>query len=82
MNLSVMCFRIFPVTKKFMDKRGGEYQDFPSITFCLTVPKNSVGEYFTVAIISGIEKFWIREVGGSIKIFRRKFFVSQCRKIL
>ena len=47
-----------------MDKRGGEYQDFASITFCLTVPKNSVGEYFTVAIISGIEKAWIREVGG------------------
>ena len=104
-----------------MDKRGGESQDFPSMTFCLTVPKNSVGEYFTVAIVSGIEKIWIREVGveyqnfpskffcltvpknfvgepfsvsliagteriwiregGSIKIFRRKFFVSQCRKI-
>ena len=60
----MLCFRIFPVTKKFMDKRGGEYQDFPSTIFCLTVPKNSVGEYFTVAIISGIEKVWIREVGG------------------
>ena len=57
---------------------GGEYQDFPSFFFCLTVPKISVGESFTVAIISGIEKVWIR--GGSIKIFCRKFFVSQCRK--
>ena len=26
-----------------MNKRGGEYQDFPSSLFCLTVPKNSVG---------------------------------------
>ena len=41
----------------------GEYQDFPSKVFCLTVPKISVGEAFTVAKISGIEKIWIR-VGG------------------
>ena len=38
-----------------MDKRergGGEHQDFPSKMFCLTVPKISVGESFTVALIS------------------------------
>ena len=52
------------------------YEDFPSKKFRLTVPKSSVGESFTVALISGIEKVWIR--GGSIKIFRRKIFVSQC----
>ena len=33
--------------------RGGEYQDFPPKIFCLTVPKISVGESFTVALISG-----------------------------
>ena len=72
----------FPVAKKFMDNGGGEYQDFPSKIFCLTVPEISVGEIFTVALISGTEKVWIRKGGlGSIKIFRRKFFVSQCRKI-
>ena len=54
--------------------------DFLSKFFCLTVPKISVGESFTVALISGIEKFWLRGGGGgSIKIFRQKFFVSQCR---
>ncbi len=53
-------------------RRGAEHQDFPSKKFCLTVPKTSVGESFTVALISGEE--------GGIKIFRRKFFVSQCRK--
>ena len=37
-NPSVMCFKKFPVAKKFMDKQG-ECQDFPSKTFCLTVPK-------------------------------------------
>ena len=37
------------------------------------MPKNSVGESFTVAIISGIEKVWIREERGvsrfSVEIF-------------
>ena len=44
-----------------MDKGGGEYQDFPSKILCLTVLKMkiSVGESFTVALILGIENFWI-----------------------
>ena len=63
--------------RKSLDKRV-EYHDFLSKIFCLTVPKTSVWESFTVALISGIEKVWIR--GGSITIFCRKFFVSQCRK--
>ena len=34
--------RIFPVAKKFMDKRGGgDYQDFPSKNFSLIVPNVS-----------------------------------------
>ena len=62
-----------------MNKRGEGYQDFPSKFFCLGAENLiSVGESFTVALTSGIEKIWIR--GGSIKIFRQKFFVSQCRK--
>ena len=45
MKHSVPCFRNVPVAKKFIDKRGGggEFQDFLSKFFCLTVPKNSVG---------------------------------------
>ena len=38
------------------------------------------GESFSVSFISGIDKVWIRG-GGSIKIFRPNFFVSQCRKV-
>ena len=60
--------------------RGGEYQDFPWKHFCLAVPKSFEGEPFSVSLISGTEKDWIREE-GSIKIFCRNFFVSQCRKI-
>ena len=119
---SVLCFRKFPVAKKFTDKTGGECQDFPSEfflshsaekrcrgtlpcccfskflvvkkfmdntgginkivfeNFCLTVPKNFVVEPFSPSLISGIEKIYASE--GYVTIFRRKFFVSQCRKIL
>ena len=62
-NPSVLCFRKFPVAKKFMDKKGGN-QDFLSKTFCLTVTKNAVGEPFSHSLISGIEKFWMRMWGG------------------
>ena len=70
----------FSGTKKSLEKRGGgtEYQDFPSKFFYLTVPKISVVES-TVGLNSGSEKVWRRE--GSITIFRRNFFVSQCRKL-
>ena len=56
--------------------KGGGYQDFVSRFFRRTVPNFSVGESFNVALISDIEKVWIG-AGGSIKIFRRKFFASQ-----
>ena len=46
----------------FMDKRGGgEYEDFLSKIFCLTVPKKFVEEPFSVSLISGIEKFYASE---------------------
>ena len=44
--------------RKSLDKKG-EYQDIPSKNFCLTVPRISVEEYFTVALISVTENFWI-----------------------
>ena len=42
-----------------------ECQDFPSKSFCPTVSKNSVGESFNAALISDIEKVWIRAEGVS-----------------
>ncbi len=53
----MLCFRKFLVAKNFMDKKAGEYQDFPSKFFCLTVPKIFVGEPFSVSLISGMQKF-------------------------
>ena len=73
------CFIDFGYLKG-LDKRGGGRFKYSVEIFFLTVPKVFVGESFTVALISGIEKVWIRG-RGEIKIFRRKFFVSQCRKI-
>ena len=43
------------------------------------MPKNFVGEPFSVSLISGIEKIYVSE--GYVTIFRRNFFVSQCRKL-
>ena len=58
-----------------MDKKGGgEYQDFPSKITCVTVPKLSVGESFTIALISGIKKVWIRK--GLVSSFSVKNFLS------
>ena len=46
--------------EKINGKEGGgggrEYNDFLSKVFCLLVPKNFVGEPFSVSLISGIEK--------------------------
>ncbi len=64
----------------FMDKRG-VCQYFPSKNFCLRVPKKFIGEPFCAVFqkISGSEKFMDKR-GGGIRISRRKFFVSGCRK--
>ena len=52
------CFRNFPVPKKFLDERGGEYQDFPSKNISLTVSKNFLGQPFCAMFqeFSGSEK--------------------------
>ena len=57
-NPSVLCFRIFPEAKMFMDKKG-EYQEFPSKVFCLTLLTNFVVEPFSVKIISGIKIVYV-----------------------
>ena len=75
----MLCFRNFPVAKKFMEKRGGKYQDFPSKNFCLTVPGYFVREPFRVSLIWGIENFFASE--GYVTNICRFFFDSQCGKI-
>ena len=54
----MLCFRKFPVAK-ILKVREGEYQGFPSKSFCLTVPKIFAGETFCAVFQenSGSEKF-------------------------
>ena len=40
-------------------EKGEEYQDIPSITFCLIVPKKFVGEPFCVSLIPCIEDVYV-----------------------
>ena len=78
----VLCFRkISGSEKKLMDERGGEYQDFPSTIFCLTVPKEFVREPFKVSLISGMEKFFASEGYVMIIDFLPKFFFLTVPKI-
>ena len=48
------CFRKFLVAKNLWIRRG-EYQKFASKIFCLTVPKNFVGEPFSLSSNSGFD---------------------------
>ena len=50
-----------------------EYQDFPSKTFCLTVPRISVEKPFSVSLLSGADEVWLRE-RGEYQDFLSKFF--------
>ena len=65
--------------RKYLCFRG-LYHDFPTKIFRLTVLRSFVGEPFSLLFISGIEYIYASE--GFITIFRRNFFVSQCRGVL
>ena len=64
----------FPEAKKFGYEWGDEYEDFPLEILCLTVPKISVGESFTVALFCGSEKVWIG--WGGVSRFSVEIFTS------
>ena len=55
-----------------MDKKGKGVSRYSFENFCLTVPKFFVGQSFTVALISGIEKVSI--IRGEYQDFPSKFF--------
>ena len=69
------CCNIFGCQKSLDTRGGGEHQAFPSEIFCLTVPKNFVGEHFSVSLVAGTDKVWISE-GGGYQDFPSKFFLS------
>ena len=61
-------------------ERRGEYRDVPSKISCLTLPKISVREPFSVSLVSVIEKVYASEGYVTIFDFLSNSFVSQCRK--
>ena len=67
-------------SEKVMDKREGEVSRFLSKSFCLTVPKNAVGELFSLSLVSGIEEVWMRGWGGVSRFSVEKFFSHSAEK--
>ena len=70
-NPSVLCFRNFPLAKKFMDKRAMGVSRFSVEIFCLTVPKKFVGEPYSVSLIRVSKSFMLQRVMSrfSVEIF-------------
>ena len=52
-------------TEKVNGGERGEYHDFPSKSFGLTVLRNFIGKPFSFSLLSGAEKVWIAEGGTS-----------------
>ena len=76
----MLCFGKFPEANKFMDERGGGggVSKFPVENFLSQVPKNLVGEPFSVSVISSIEKFYASE--GYVTICCRIFLSHSAEK--
>ena len=55
---TILCSRNFLVSNIFLDKRGGDRQDFLSEIFCRTVPKSFIAEPFCAVLqkFSGSDK--------------------------
>ena len=80
----MLYFSKFLVAKNSMNNREGKYYDFLSKSFCLTITKKFVGNTSVLCFrkFPVAKKFLDKKGGGwSIKILRRNFFVSRCRKI-
>ena len=64
-----------------MCKKGWRVTRVSVGVFCLTVPKNFVGESNNVSLVSDIEKnLFLRGLCYDILIFCRRVFVSQYRR--
>ena len=73
-------FQKISCSEKFMDKRGGGVWRFSVEIFMSHGAEKFRGHPFNVSESLGYRKN-LCLIGG-VTIFRRKFFVSQCRKIL
>ena len=74
-----MCFRKLSVGVKFLEKRGEEYQDFPSKFFYLIMPNHFVREHFYAVFqkLSGSGMFMPKR--GLSRFSIGIFCISQCQ---
>ena len=69
---TILRFTNFLVVEKVLWMRGGSYHDFPSKSFCLTVPKYFIGEQFCVSknfLIQNFSCIWAGGHHGSVENF-------------
>ena len=82
LGIALVCHH-FRVSKNFLLEMA--LPRFSVETFCLALSKNFVGEPSVFRKHSGIENFMEKSrggsEGGSIKIFRRIFFVTSVEKL-
>ncbi len=78
-NPSLLCFRKIPVAKNFWIRGGGGVSIFSVENFLPNRAYNFRRGILSCCINFGYRKSMDKR-GGSIKIFRGKKFVSQCRK--
>ena len=80
----MLCFRIFLVAKKFMDKRGGGRKEgvspLPIKKFLSLSGNTFAGESFQCFIFSGFNNIRDKRGGGGESRFSVKIFLPQCRK--
>ena len=78
-RLSALCLRRVPVAIMFLEKRGEEYQDFPSKFFHLTMLNHFVREHSYVVFqkLSGSRKFMPKR--GLSRFSVENYCVSQCQ---
>ena len=69
----MLCFSKFSVAKNFWIRRGGSIKLLRRNFFCVAVPKNFIGEPFSVSFISGSKNFMLQ---GPMSLFSAEFFLS------
>ena len=75
----MLCFRIFPVVEKILGKRPRSFKFFLSKLFLSHKAENFRGGMFYCCNSFGYRK-GLDKREGSVKVFHRSFFVSECRK--
>ena len=63
-------------SEKFMDKRGGEYQDLPLIIFCLTVQKKIRRATILCSTEIPVSKKFMEERGGYQDFLSKSFCLT------